>query len=92
MNHWTPRGAAILKIFSGDCLHDSHGCCVGISTYRNGPKYTKNNNFLHSNWEFIFENWEKRGYFGLGTGPRVSDPGEREKRPCKWMINPNHQE
>ena len=27
--------------------------------------------FLASNWEFLFGNWEKGGYFGLGMGPII---------------------
>ena len=29
---------------------------------------------------FFFENWEKRGYFGLEWG-LISDPGDSKKRP-----------
>ena len=77
-NYDLARGATILKI----CLHDSPGCCVGISIYRNGPKMPEKHQF------FGF----KLGIFGGKLGKkedifdwergRISDPGDRKKRPC----------
>ena len=73
-----------MKIQYCDCLHDSrdsHGHRVGISTYQNGLNCAKNANF------FSF----KLGFFGGKLGKkedildwemgRISDPGDREKRP-----------
>ena len=71
-----------------NCLHDSRdspGRRVGISTYRNRPKCAKNDNFLASNWEhFGGELGRKEDILDWEWG-RISDPGDREKRPCKYL-------
>ena len=33
--------------------------------------HTETDRNTRKTWEFIFENWEKGGYFGLGTGPNI---------------------
>ena len=47
----------------------------------------KNAKFLASNWEFLGGNWEKRRIFWIGNGGRISDTGDREKRP--WFVSKN---
>ena len=66
-NYNLVRGIAILEIMYCDCLHDSLGSRVSISSYRNGPNCAQNAKFFSFKLGMFLEKLGKRRIFWMGN-------------------------